>query len=511
MSKFLRESSGLVREIGPWAALLMNTAYITFQSGYLLLISSWLNFPSGNLTAAVLLGAVLFIPVGYLFYFVGTRYYRTASDYIFSSRSLHPAVGVGSLFMFTVDQMFYNAVMMAFAVTTVLGPSLMALGLAWGSAGLTAEGSYISTSSLAEFAIGAALLALLIAINMASVKAGKYLASALSALAFISYAAVLAVLAARGLGGAAEALSRYAPGVYEETVKAGSSLGGTSLDTFLLLPYMAYIFPYVNFLVTVGGEVRRGKAMAVGVLGTYAVTAALVALGVWLSASALSPAFINGAFYLYYNGQWPQQLPPPYPQVIAALEAKNPALQAFLALAPISWYLNSPSVIVVQIARYLFAMSFDRVLPAAVAYVHPRTHTPLVAHAIDLALSLSILYLYSFSLVPNLVATMDISTVATILMYFVVVAAAAIALGVKSRSPSLAAVGAYSTALFLWVAYEELANPEAYLFTPITNAWIFGFFAAVFALGALTYYIARWYRLRSGIDIAWAFKEIPPE
>nr|KJR73351.1 MAG: hypothetical protein TU35_06325 [Thermoproteus sp. AZ2] len=61
------------------------------------------------------------------------------------------------------------------------------------------------------------------------------------------------------------------------------------------------------------------------------------------------------------------------------------------------------------------------------------------------------------------------------------------------------------------MAYEELANPEAYLFTPITNAWIFGFFAAVFALGALTYYIARWYRLRSGIDIAWAFKEIPPE
>lgn len=508
----MRESSGLVREIGPWSALLMNSAYITFQSGYVLLVSSWVNFPSGDMAAATLLGALLFLPIAYLFYIIGVKHYRTASDYIFISRNLPPAIGLASTLMFTVDQMFFNAVIIALAVTTALGPSIMALGLSWGEAPLYSAGAYLSSSPFAEFAVGAAILAALIGVNMASLKAGKYLSSALSILAITSYLIVVAVLALGGPAAAARALDRYYSGIYEKATSVGSSLGGSRLDTIALLPYMAYILPYVNFLVSVGGEIRRrGGAMALGVLGTYALTALLVALGIYLSAEALTPAFINGAFYLFYNGQWPQTLPPPYPQVLAVLEVDNSALQLFLALGSLAWYLNSPSVIVVQIARFLFAMSFDRVLPDLVAYVSPKRHTPLVAHGIDLALSLAILYLYSYSLVPNLAATMDVSTVATILMYFLIVSLAAVVYGARSKNAAVVAAGAYSAALFGWIAYAEIINPEAYLFTPITNAWIFGFFGGVFTLGFSLYYIAKWYRSKSGIDISIIYKEIPPE
>lgn len=90
---FLRESTGLVRGgIGPWTALLMNTAFIAFQSGFILLVSSMFNFPKGNPLMATVISALLFLPLTILLNRVGITYYRTASDYIFITRNLHPSV-----------------------------------------------------------------------------------------------------------------------------------------------------------------------------------------------------------------------------------------------------------------------------------------------------------------------------------------------------------------------------------------------------------------------------------
>ncbi len=89
---FLRESTGLIREIGPWTALLMNTAFIAFQSGFILLVSSMFNFPRGNPLIAIAISALLFLPLTILLNRVGVTYYRTASDYIFITRNLHPSI-----------------------------------------------------------------------------------------------------------------------------------------------------------------------------------------------------------------------------------------------------------------------------------------------------------------------------------------------------------------------------------------------------------------------------------
>lgn len=520
MSKglFLRESSGLVREIGPVTALLMNTAYITFQSGYLLVVSSLLNFPMGNPVAAVLMGMVLFIPMAYLVNYIGSMYYRTASDYVFMSRNLNPRIGFSSLLMFTIDQMFFNAVSMVFALTTALGPSLYAIAVADNEHGLVGIASALASSPHVIFLVSALMLVILIVVNMVSIKAGKYLSSALSIIAVLTYIITVIILILEGRS-LEHVVNQYVPGFYQTVIKAGLSLSGGNVvySTIALVPYMAYIFPYVNFIVTIGSEVRReGSSMSIAVLGTYAITSLLVGLGIWLTVASLTEQFINGAFAIYYGMvsgvSWPSSLPPPYPPAIAIMLVNSPILQWLIAVGSLTWYINSPSTIVLQIARYLFAMSFDRVLPSVVSYVSPRLHTPIVAHAIDLAGSLLILYLYVYSVVPSLSATMDISTLVTIMMYFMVLSISAIAHGIRFRKVGIAVVGAYLTSLFAWICYMEIMNPMAYLFTELTNTYIIMFFAAVFIAGLVIFEAARRIRIsREGIDILYVFKEIPPE
>jgi len=514
---FLRESTGLVREIGPLTALLMNIAFIAFPTGFILLLSSTFNFPRGNPMIAVMIAAVLFLPLTVLLNRVGITYYRTASDYIFITRNLNPSIGFASMFMFTIDQMFFNAVLTSLGITAGLAPSLYAIGLSNHDRALTVIGSTLMSNPVMVFMISSVIFTVLIIINALSVRAGKYLASALSMFGLVVFALTVAltyVLAPQII----IAINKVAPNVLMQAVKVAHSLPsyGASMDTVYLIPYLAYVFPFINFVLSIGGEMKRGKAMPIAIYGAYAVSAVFLVISVWLILSAININYINGLFAIYYglapSVTYPSTLPPPYPQALLILAIRNPVVQWLIALGSFVWYVNVVSVLIIQIARYILALSFDRVLPSALAYVNPKTHTPIAAHALDLVVTIVIMYLYNLSVVPLLTATMDVSTLVTIIMYFMVITITAIIVGLRSRSILTAALGTYTTVLFAWIAYQEAANPLAYLFTPEINAYIIGFFATLFIAGLITYHAVRYYRLRrENIDINQLFREIPPE
>ncbi len=316
------------------------------------------------------------------------------------------------------------------------------------------------------------------------------------------------------------AVNTAAPNILSQAVSVSRELpsNGVIMDTIYLIPYLAYVFPFVNFILSVGGEVRRGgNAVPIAIFGTYAISTAFLILSVWVTVSSLGINKLNGLFAIYYGlasgVSWPNSLPPPYPQALLIMALRNPpVLQWLIAIGSFTWYVNVVSVLVIQIARYILALSFDRVLPSVLAYVSPRTHTPIIAHVTDLVITLVIMYLYNFSIVPLLSATMDVSTLVTILMYFMVITITAIVLGIRTGTMRTAVLGIYMTALFAWIAYEEVMNPMAYLFVPSINTYIIGFFAALFVIGITIYYAVRLYRLkRESIDINMLFKEIPPE
>ncbi|BDR93358.1 APC family permease [Vulcanisaeta souniana] len=514
---FLRESTGLVREIGPWAALLMNTAFMAFQSGFILLVSSMFNFPRGNPITAIIIGAALFLPFTILLNRVGVTYYRTASDYVFVTRNLHPSIGFASMFMFIIDQMFFNAVLTSLGIITGLAPAVMAMGISDRSAVLTGLGNALMNDPLMIFLTSAMILMILILINALSAKAGKYLASAISLFGIATYVLTIILFYAY-TPQIINAINLVVPNLLNQATVVSRELPsyGSITDTIYLIPYLAYVFPFVNFILSVGGEVRRGSAIPLAVFGTYVISTLFLAFGVWAVMASLGTSALNGLFAIYYGvasgTSWPSSLPPPYPQALLILAVRNPVFQWLLAIGSFTWYINVVSVLVIQIARYLLALSFDRVLPSIFAYVSPRTRTPVIAHVTDLAITLIIMYLYNFSVVPLLSATMDVSTLVTIFMYFMIITITAIALGLRSRKMGTALLGMYTTALFSWIAYEEIVNPMDYLFVQSINIYIIGFFVAIFLTGLVIYYVMRLYRLsREGIDINVLFREIPPE
>ncbi len=514
---FLRNSTGLVREIGPWTALLMNTAFIAFQTGFLLLLSSTFNFPRGNPIMAIAISAVLFLPLTILLNRIGVTYYRTASDYIFVTRNLNPSIGFATMLMFIIDQMFFNAILISLGLATGLAPAIIAIGLSSNNAALINMGNELMNNPTIIFIIGSIILAIFIAINIFSVRASKYVTSVISIFGIATFALMISLIPIYAPQIMA-AINTASPNIVNKAIAASHQLPsyGTLMDTVYLIPYLAYVFPFVNFVLSVGGEVKRGSAMPIAIFGTYALSAILLLIGIWVTITSLRLDVINGLFAIYYgaiNGvAYPSTLPPPYPQALLIMAVRDPVLQWLIAIGSFAWYVNIVMVLIMQIARYFLALSFDRLLPSIFAYVSPKTHTPIIAHITDLAITLVIMYLYNFSIVPTLSATMDLSTLITLLMYFAVITITATIVGLRTRSLITAMLGAYTTSLFLWIAYEEITNPLAYLFIPEINTYIIGFFVSIFIAGIAIYHITRLYRLRKeNIDISIVFKEIPPE
>ncbi len=514
---FLRESTGLVREIGPWTALLMNTAFMAFQSGFILLLSSMFNFPRGNPIIAIITSAALFLPLTILLSRVGVTYYRTASDYIFITRNLHPSIGFATMLMFIIDQMFFNAVLTSLGLVTGLAPALLAIGLSNHTTNLILLGNSLMSNPLLVFLTSSIILTIFILVNAVSIKAGKYLASAISLFGIITFILTIILFHAY-TPQIINSINATAPNLLNQAVLVSRVLPshGVITDTIFLIPYLAYVFPFVNFILSIGGEVRRGSAMPIAIFGTYAISVLFLVLSVWAVVASLGTNALNGLFAIYYgiaNGvSWPSTLPPPYPQALLILAIKNPVLQWLITIGSFTWYINVVSVLIIQIARYLLALSFDRVLPSIFAYVSPSTHTPVIAHITDLVITLVIMYIYNFGVVPLLSATMDVSTLVTIFMYFMIITITAIVLGLRSRKMGTVLLGTYTTALLSWIAYEEIVNPMDYLFIQSINNYIIGLFMAIFVMGLVIYYVMRLYRLsREGIDINALFREIPPE
>jgi len=181
------------------------------------------------------------------------------------------------------------------------------------------------------------------------------------------------------------------------------------------------------------------------------------------------------------------------------------------SLIGLGWILLTIAILafgVITVSRYMFAQAFDRYLPGGLAYVSPKFGSPIVAHLIDLAVTIVLIDLAAFrygtisSLYGSAVSSMG---------YFAFVGIAAVIYAFRNeRSNSktiLAVAGFLQTIVFTYLAYQFLAYPGIWG----GNSLAYGYVVAAFALGTIIYVIAKTRRAKEGLSINLAFKEIPPE
>jgi amino acid transporter len=170
--------------------------------------------------------------------------------------------------------------------------------------------------------------------------------------------------------------------------------------------------------------------------------------------------------------------------------------------------------------RNLFAWSFDRIIPAAVTRVEPRTHAPWVATLIVVAIAEVLLAIYVFTTFFNQVSNYIVifsvafwmASWAAILMPYRRPEVFADAPVEVRRSifgvPVLTLLGIGNLALFSLILWGSFKTPG---FSGPTGGKAVLFVIAIYVSGAVLYWVSKTVRGREGVDLGLLFKEIPPE
>src|SRR5215211_1820631 len=126
---FERRATGLVREAGWIDVLVYNVNFISIGLMAAFLFTVTIPFyPGVDVYLNILVAFALVIPLSMVFAMFAAAMPRSGGDYVFVSRSLHPALGMMSSWNNTVWWFIYGGVPSAFFARFGLGPLFRTTG-----------------------------------------------------------------------------------------------------------------------------------------------------------------------------------------------------------------------------------------------------------------------------------------------------------------------------------------------------------------------------------------------
>jgi amino acid transporter len=369
----------------------------------------------------------------------------------------------------------------------------------------------------------------LIAVNILKPKAGFKLVTFLTAFGF------LAVLLASGvlLGAGSTGVQNYinsSGGAFaingSQTYSivsnsCGFNTGACSSSfslgpTIFLLPLIAaFVYPWLNASPAVASEIKGQRALKWNVPISSLLVFAFLTGSLAVMYATAGQAFTNQA---YTNPTLVYGLPPAATSfnffTLAMGVSGNTVVAAIIGLG---WILANLSVLaygIIVISRYLLAQSLDRFLPSKLADVSPRFGSPIIAHSVDLVITLALVGFaaFAYSLQGGIGgADALFGAIIASMIYFIFVGLSAALRGIRSEKgltkAALVLAGIANVFVFGFLSYQFLANPDVWSLKPLTYIFVIG----SVVVGALIYAYSWWSNKKRGVDISMAFKELPPE
>jgi amino acid transporter len=266
----------------------------------------------------------------------------------------------------------------------------------------------------------------------------------------------------------------------------------------------AFVYPWLNAAPAVASEIKGGRALKWNVPVSALIVFILLTTSFGTMYYVGGMNFVNAALanptlvFNYSFNFW----------TLAMGVANNPTLAFVIGLGWIVWNVGILAYGIIVISRYLFAQAFDRFLPTKIAYVSPRFGSPVIAHLIDLVLTIALVGSTAF-LYGTLQALFG--AIVAAMIYFVFVGLATTVYAARKEKGGskviLATAGILNAIVFLFLTYEFLASPGVWGLNTLTYAYV----GISFAAGAIIYLVSKSYHARRGINLSMAYKEIPPE
>jgi APA family basic amino acid/polyamine antiporter len=542
---FTRKASGLVRVMSPYSAFVYNilTMGLIFPWTYLWAPGA---LPGGKLVWGILLAMVLEIPIAFAYVWLSTALPRSGGDYVFQSR----VFGGGAAFTIVMSGFviwILQWVALSGWLVSYLGfaPLFLGLGATLPSAGLSQLGVWFTTpTGIVIVSILNAALSLWLLVsgfkNYVRFQHVMFIGT------LLCFATVFIVLFATPASQFVDRLNNFAiasggaPNWYQTATSAVQGAGidlnppFSLLATLLIAPIAWTSLQWATYSAEQNGEIKDARSFQ---SQTFVMVGSLVATGLLLALLAVgiqrvAPAeflSIAGAGYWAGIGEATINGFNLWPPIIAVALTASPIIVLIIALG---YLLNGFQIVCncyIGMTRVMVAMSLDRLLPEWLSKVDERLHTPVNAHLAYFLASVPVILCYN--LIPTWVG-LTLGVTFGCGYVFAITALAGALLPYRAKELYEASPGAkyklgnvpLVTVLGGLGAVLGMIMVLTFLFAPqlgVLGNWDFSSFpsnvwAQIIAFGIIIISLV-WYILvknaqkARGINVDYAFKEIPPE
>ena len=540
---FLRQATGLVREVSLLDAFIMNTFGMNVAVGAVFLfLQAPADFPNGNMLLAVVLGTLLMaFTLLWVYSTFSAAMPRSGGDYVFVSRTLHPFLGwilgwsQGMWLIF-----FWIGFNAWFALTFAVPVALSTLGAATGQSGW----ADLSNNLLTPFSILGITTQWWVIFIGALINVAFALLLIFGAQSFWRWQKVFflfaggsvllaAVLLAVDGGSIPNAWNSFAgqnkglpfDQVIPTAVKNGYSLpSGFSLtETLLMLPWVFFVVGYAQGSAQIGGEVRRAsRNQYLAMVGGVLVNGAVLAILVIIFTSAVGVNWIGAVGYLANNNPALLNLPggvPPSFNFVVSIVTGNLIVPILIGIGFVLWALLGTPLSELQATRYMLAWAVDRMIPSALGDVNDKHHTPV--KAIVFCTITGTIALIALVTVPQ--ASLLGALLAQI-GAFILVSIAGIAFPYRLRQvwekggghrilgvPSVVLAGVGGVIVLGGLLLMFIFNSTINGAFAVTRTLSLAFMIGVVVIGVIWYFVAISVNRSQGVDVGLAYREIPPE
>jgi basic amino acid/polyamine antiporter, APA family len=524
---FARDSTGLVREVGPVSSAIYNLSYSSAPLSIALMLSlAPAAYLGGNMFLATLFTLLLALPTAFVFAMFTTAIPRSGGDYTWISRSISPMLGFASNFSFMVWAVFIIGVYGTLVPSSALAPLFRFIAAEFNAPGALKVSTFL-TEQAGTLIVGTLLVVGGAAVLIFSRGVRSYIRVqniffGVWAFCLLMLVPVIMLLTSKGsfaghfdsyvkaLGGPAHAA--------KAVTASGIPHPGFSLKESILLvtiPYYALGFIYQSAYLA--GETKRGsKGVLMAMPGAQIISAVFFCLLIAAFLTSPGRSFLAG---LSINlGHYGLEPGPQYPE-LAAIASGSTVIGLIIMLANVLFYVIWVPLSIIMISRSIFAWSFDRLIPEKASAVNSRTHSPVNAVLMIAVVCIGAVVLVALepklgALVVLLGQTLTFVCVGLAAMVFPYRQAAVFAASPFNRRigglPLISVLGGLSAACMIGMMIILLEDPNsgtAWSTNPgrvITCAIIFGG-------GLIIYQAIRMFQRMRGVDIDLAYREIPPE
>ena len=533
---FVRQSTGLVREASALDATIFNAVFsapvgATLAWGVFFALSA---FPGSDLVWATVISFIINIPVLLMMALLASSMPRTGGDYVWVSRILSPPLALvsnfGAALSATIGATFWARYFPVFA----LGPILATLGVTFDNSTLRDWGTSFQNDSHWIFAGSMIMVVLMGLILVAGLRTTFrwqnvfwIIASLGTFLAFVvlvfgshtdftnNFNSLNATYGGLTAGGVV-----LAAGVTPGAGPDAGNLNATLPTVFVIMTFMMWNWWSVYLSGELKSAASRARQLSI-MFGALAWDVIFIVVGVMLLFKVTGYDFmaaVNGA------GTGAYAIPVgPWYHFMTSLVYNAPILTFLIVGSFLFWSLPAMVGNTYMPIRTWFAWSFDRLLPEKLSEVNERTHSPVWAILLEIAL---ITLMLIWSIVSTTFQTWLALGVLAGVVCVVIVGFAAIAFPTRRPDlyqaspanwkflgiPVLYIVAPLSIVVMLFLTWCTLAYPALALAGNSGN-WpqIPAFMGMIAVVGLAVYYVSKFVRRRQGVNIDLVYKELPPE